>query len=158
MIRSLTIILTIVVGYSFLLLFIFPFVLPADSAESLAKIFQLVGAGFGAIMAGLGGFNFIADYIRRTSEEEERLRKIVLYQRIYPVTSHGETFEIIQPESRKGTLYVLEKDAGVVHHIGNIQTYHDLKFTAIPTKTVKDEEFDKYTLRETILTRGTPGL
>ncbi len=125
---------------------------PWEKLQIAADIFNKTSIGFGALLAGLGGFKYIEDYLARERVKVKRR----IYLDLYPV-GHSENFDIVEREGKRGELYCRDKKSKIVRHVGNRYTYHELGWPPYGIKTLSDTEFGNYNKGDTILLAGEIG-
>jgi hypothetical protein len=141
------------VVYCLFLIILAPFLMSFQSVESLSRIFENTAIGFGAIIAGIGGFKFILDSLANIASE----KKAQEFKRLYPANKAGIDFEVVDSPIQPGKKYVIDKIRKVRRHIGSSQTYTDIGLRVVALKPYTENEFNKYPEGDIILTRGKPG-
>lgn len=137
---------------------VFPHLLPIEAVATIADIFNKTAIGFGALIAGLGGFAYLEGYI----EKEKIKRKKIIYQKLYPIKQIGIgkdfKFSVIHKKNTGNALYLHDKEKGAMRHIGNYETYVELGWNMIKIEELSKEDYDKITdEKDPILISGNIG-
>lgn len=141
------------IGLFILYAFVLPLFIPIGQAEKLSKIFNNVALGFGALLAGAGGFRVIMKYLGNEIEKD----RIEKYKKVFSTAEFGKTYDLVEWKRNKGTIYIREFRKKKLRHIGNIFTLYDLGFGSFPVKSIPHKEFLKYKLGKPFITRGKIG-
>lgn len=142
----------IILGIEILLIGLFTGASPTD-IELVSHSFSNIFIGLGGLFATAGGLVVIDQYL----ESQKQKQKLVSLRLKYPESDFGTNLEVINTRNNLNKLYLLIVKENVVRWIGNRDTYHDLWFNKMKTKTVEDTDFAYYTEGDLILTRGVTG-
>lgn len=120
---------------------------------SFSQIFYNFGVGFGALVAGIGGFKLISEYL--SSRKKQSL--ISNYKNKYPKEKLNDTFKIVRSPVMLGKIYIIDLKTNTKHWIKSLETLTDLDFYFDDAKDIDIKEFDGYTDGDGMLTSGIPG-
>lgn len=112
---------------AFIFVLISPLFLPIEIVEFYSKSFNYLGIGFAAFFGGIAGVSSLIDLQKKKRRREIYLNDLDDYRNLYPVTSLGESFEVVQFVG-ENEVYVHDKIINKYRHISNPETLSDLGF------------------------------
>ena len=105
--------------------------------QKFAPVFNDIGLGLGAILAGIGAIGIIDDYRSKKNNEKSNQKWI----NKFPVERLNKDFDIIQSDNAKGILYIHDKKLNKKHWIADPISLRAMGLDFSNTKTISYEEF-----------------
>jgi hypothetical protein len=116
---------------------------PAELAhqKQVADVLQPIALSFGAIIAAVGGFNLIGDWIKKQKRSEDLIR---YWQKLFPAGDMDKPkgYRFIEKEGAEGVIYLHDMKNNRKRWIENLETLRKVWGPNPRRHTLEASEFD----------------
>ncbi len=116
--------------------------------------FNNYAVGIGALLAGGAGLRILLDWSSNKIEINRRNKLREELRVRYPVSKHGQTFQLIETDFPLGWVYLHDKKLNKKHHVASMLTLIKLGYNRNQVKKLSQKDFDLIDEREEFLTDG----
>lgn len=120
-----------------------------ERQKQVALVLQSLAVSFGAVIAAIGGFSLIGDWLKKRKQSDEL---IAYWQKRFPISNLEKPsgYRFVESKDSKGTIYLHNRKNNQKHWIANVKTILKLWGPNPPINTLDTAEIDKLSSGEHI--------
>jgi hypothetical protein len=110
--------------------------------QNVADVVQPFAVSFGAIIAALGGFSLIGDWLQKRQHTDDLVR---YWQKKFPISKLGKPngYRFIEKEGAEGIIFLHDLKNKRRHWVSNLQTLRKVWMPNPERQTLPAKEFEE---------------